>query len=125
MKLEINMVVKDARESADYYSSLFGATILSKTDLDSDINETIMELGGVEIRVFNENKDPGLVALTSESVSSVWINLIVDDIKATGDKAVKLECNMISPITEFPDVKAINAVFSDRYNHTWVINQKM
>lgn len=125
MKLEINMVVKDARESADYYESLFGATIISKTDLDSELNETNMEIGGVDIKVLNENKDYGLIAPTSGSVSSMWINLIVDDINAVCDKAVELGCNMISPVTEFPEMKAINAVFSDRYNHTWVINQKM
>ena len=125
MKLEINMVVKDARESADYYMSLFGATILSKTDMESELNEIQMEIGGVEIKVLNENKDYGLIAPTSESVSSMWINFIVDDIKAVCDKAVELECNIISPITEFPDSNAINAVFSDRYNHIWVINQKM
>ena len=124
MKLEINMVVKGAKESADYYKSLFGAKILSKTDLESELNEIQMEIGGVEIKVLNENADYGMIAPTSESVKSTWINLIVDDIKATIDKAVELECNIISPITEFPDSKAINAVFSDRYNHIWVINQK-
>ena len=125
MEVEINMVVNDARESADYYASLFGATILSKTDLEKELNEIIMEIGGVDIRVLNENKDYGLIAPTSESVSSMWINLIVDDINATCAKAVELDCNMISPITEFPEANAINAVFSDKYNHTWVINQKM
>ena len=119
------MVVKGAKESADYYKSLFGAEVLSKTDLEDELNEIQMEIGGVEIKVLNENKDYGLIAPTSESVSSMWINLIVDDIQATVDKAVELECNLISPITEFPDSNAKNAVFSDRYNHIWVINQKM
>ena len=124
MKLEINMVVKDARESADYYTLLFGATILSKTDLETQLNEMVMEIGGVVIKVLNENKDYGLIAPSGPG-GSMWINLIVDDIKTVVDKAVELECNMISPITEFPEMNAINAVFSDRYNHVWVINQKM
>ncbi len=89
------------------------------------MNEAIIKIGGVEIRILNKNKEYGLIAPTSETVSSMWINLIVDDINEVCDKAVNLNCNIISPVTEFKEMNAINAVFSDKYNYTWVINQKM
>lgn len=125
MKLEINMVVSDAKQAAGYYSRIFSATILSKTDLERELNETRMVVGDTEIRVLNENKDYGLVAPTSESVSSMWINLYVNDIKEVCDNAIQNDCIFISPITEFPESNAINAVIKDKFNHVWVINQKM
>lgn len=124
MELEINMVVKDAKESAELYKELFDADILSKTDLEKETNEIIMRIGGVEIRVLNENKDFGLIAPTKGTVSSMWVNLIVDDIEALIKRATELNSHIISPITKFEN-NAINAVFSDKYNHTWVINQKV
>ncbi|MCT4599127.1 MAG: VOC family protein [Vallitalea sp.] len=125
MKLEINMVVKDAREAADFYNDLFGAEILSKTDLDKSLNETRMVVGGTEIRVLNENEEIGLVAPSEDVPSSMWVNLFVDDINKQCKVAEDFGCVIISPVTQFPESNAINAVFRDKYGHIWVINQKM
>lgn len=125
MKIEINMVVRDARESADFYMKLFNAKILSKTDLDKSLNETRMSIGGVDIRVLNENKDIGFIAPSENSPSSIWLNIIVSDIERQIQLAKDLGCNIISPVTKFPEQNAINAVFSDKYGHIWVVNQDM
>ncbi|GAA0734083.1 VOC family protein [Clostridium oceanicum] len=124
MKLEVNMVVSNAREAADYYSNLFNATILSKTDETSEMNETRMKLGNTEIRVLNENKDYGLIAPSEGSTSSMWLNLYVKDIESSFNNAVSQGCKVISPINDFPEIPARNAVISDKFNHVWVINQK-
>lgn len=125
MKLEINMVVKDAREASDFYTDLFGAEILSKTDLDKSLNETMMVIGDTEIRVLNENEEFGMVAPSEGVPSSMWVNLYVDDINKQVKIAENTGCVIISPVTEFPGSKAINAVFKDKYGHIWVVNQKM
>ncbi len=125
MKLEINMVVKNARQAADYYETLFKAQILSKTDLEAAMNETMMVIGGTQIRVLNENTDFGLIAPSEEVPSSMWINLYVDDIHKQCQIAEELGCFIISPVTEFAESNAINAVFRDQYGHIWIINQKM
>lgn len=125
MRLEINMVVKDAREAADFYKDLVGAKILAKTDLEKSFNEARMVVGGTEIRVLDENKEIGLIAPSEGVPSSMWINLYVDDINKQCEVAEAVGCVIISPITEFPDNNAINAVFSDKYGHVWVVNQKM
>ena len=39
MKAEINMVVKNAREATDFYQALFEVNVLSKTDLEGNVNE--------------------------------------------------------------------------------------
>jgi uncharacterized glyoxalase superfamily protein PhnB len=124
MKLEINMIVADAKEAGDYYKKVLNAEIISQTDKEAGLNETMMKLGGVEIRVLDENKDFGLFAPADSSAPSMGINLFVNDIDAFFDNAVKEGCNIISPVQDFPDIPAKNAVFSDKFNHVWVVNQQ-
>ena len=122
--LEINMVVSDAKEAADYYTKVLGAQIISRTDNEAGMNETIMSIGGVEIRVLDENKELGMSAPTEVGGGSIGINLFVEDIDQFFDNAIKEGCKVLSPITEFPDIPAKNAVFSDKFNHQWVVNQQ-
>ncbi|GAB5494129.1 MAG: hypothetical protein Phog2KO_43440 [Phototrophicaceae bacterium] len=125
MKTEINMVVPNAKEAADFYENLFGAEILSKTDLDQGSNETKMVVGGTPYRILDENKAFGMIAPAEGVPSSMWVNLFVDDINKQVKIAEDAGCAIFSPVTEFPEQNAINAVFMDIYGHMWIINQKM
>ena len=124
MILEINMIVADAKAAADYYKKILNAEIISQTDNEAGMNETMMKLGGIEIRVLDENKDLGMIAPAQVGAQSIGINLFVDDIDVFFNNAVKEGCNILSPVQEFPDIPAKNAVFSDKFNHLWVVNQK-
>lgn len=124
VRLEINMIVTDAKQAAVYYKKVLGAEIISQTDNKSGMNETMMKLGGVDIRVLDENKDLGLFAPVKVGTSSIGINLFVNDIDVFVNNAVKAGCKILSPVQEFPDIPAKNAVFSDQFNHLWVVNQK-
>ena len=124
MRLEVNMVVADAKSAGDYYKKVLNAEIISQTDNAAGMNETMMKLGGVEIRVLDENKDLGLLAPAKVGAVSVGINLFVEDIEAFFNNAINEGCNILSPIQEFPEIPAKNAVFSDKFNHLWVINQQ-
>lgn len=125
MKLEINMIVKSAKEAADFYKKLFDVEILSTTDLEQGMNETMMVIDGVEFRVLDENPDFGMVSPTEGAPVSLGINLYVDDIYKQGEVAKELGCTFIMPITKYPEQNAINGVFTDKFAHTWIINQKM
>lgn len=124
MKLEINMIVSNAKEAANYYNSILNAKIISQTNNKVGMNETIMKLGGVEIRVLDENKDLGLFAPKKIGATSIGINLFVDNIDTFFNNAIEKGCNTLSPIQEFPEIPAKNAVFSDKFNHIWVVNQQ-
>ena len=124
MRLEVNMIVSDAKVAGDYYKKVLNAEIISQTNNAAEMNETMMKLDGTEIRVLDENKEFGLIAPAEGSVGSVGLNLFVDDIDAFINNAVKEGCTIISPVQEFPEIPAKNAVFSDKFNHVWVINQK-
>lgn len=121
MKLEINMVVKDAKAAGEFYSKLFDAKIISETDVKLGMNEVIMKIANTQVRVLDENIEYGLVAPAKEVIPSLSINIFVDDIYATIKLAEELGCAIISPITKFEH--AINAVLSDVFGHLWIINQ--
>lgn len=124
MRVEVNMVVSNARDASEYYDKLLKAEIISKTDETTEMNETMFKLGDTVVRVLNENKEYGLIAPAEVGTGSLWLNLIVDDIEMFFDNVVREGGNVISPIQDFPEIPARNAVFSDKYNHVWVINQK-
>lgn len=124
MKIEINIIVSDAKESADYYKKILNAKIISKTDNEKGMNETMMKLGEVPVRVLDENQEMGMFAPDKVGGQSIGINLFVDDIESFVDIITKENCSILSPITEFPEIPAKNAVFSDKFNHVWVVNQK-
>lgn len=124
MRLEINMIVSDAKAAADYYKKVLNAEIISQTDNEAGMNETMMKLGGVEIRILDENKGIGLIAPAQVGGSPVVINLFVDNIDSFFDNVVKEGCNVISPVQDFPEIPAKNAVFSDKFNHVWILNQQ-
>lgn len=124
MRLEINMIVSDAKEAGEFYKKVLNAEIISQTDNAAGMNETMMKLGGVDIRVLDENKEFGLVGPAEGGAGSMGINLFVDDIDAFFSNAVKEGCKVVSPVQDFPDIPAKNAVFSDKFNHVWVVNQQ-
>lgn len=123
MKLEINMIVRSAKEAAEFYKNLFGAEILWKTDLKQGMNEALIKIAGTEIRVLDENQELGMVGPAEGVPSSMGINLFVDDIHAQAKIAEELGCITLSPITDFG--KAINTVLKDIFGHMWIINQNM
>ncbi|MDC1105092.1 VOC family protein [Prolixibacteraceae bacterium] len=124
MKLEINMIVFDAKAAADYYKRILNAEIISQTDNNLGMNETMMKLGGVEFRVLDENKELGMFAPEQVGAIALGVNMFVDDIELFLDNAIKEGCKVISPLQEFPDIPAKNAVFADKFNHIWVVNQQ-
>lgn len=124
MKLEINMIVSDAKAAGDFYQKVLQAKLISQTDEETTMNETVMLLAGVEVRILNENQDFGMFAPVEGAPVSMGINLYVDDIESFFDNAIAEGCKAISPVQAFPDVPAKNAVFSDKFNHVWVINQQ-
>ena len=111
MKLEVNVIVRSAKEAADFYMNLFGAKILSKTDLDQGNNETKMVVANTEFRVLDENPEYGLVGPKEGVPASIGINLFVDDIHAQAKIAEELGCETLSPVTDFGH--AMNTVFKD------------
>jgi PhnB protein len=124
MKLEINMIVADAKEAATYYEKVLNAEIISQTNHEAGMNETMINLAGVEIRDLDENKEIGLYAPTEGAVPSMGINLFVDNIDVFFNNAINEGCRILSPVQDFPENKAKNAVFSDKFNHIWVVNQQ-
>ncbi|MDR9829146.1 hypothetical protein RCJ22_26500 [Vibrio sp. FNV 38] len=124
MKLEINMIVSNAKVAGDFYRKALNAQVISQTDEVQGMNETLMKLADTEIRVLDENKDFGMFAPAQVGTASIGINLYVADIESFFNNAVNEGCTVLSPVQEFPGKQAKNAVIADKFNHVWVINQQ-
>lgn len=124
MRLEINMIVSSAKEAGKYYEKVLGAEILSQTDLQQGANETMLRLAGIEVRLLDENKSLGLVAPVEGGTPSMSINLFVEDLDVYFANIESNGCQVLSPVTDFPHIPAKNAVFKDKFNHIWVVNQQ-
>ena len=124
MKLEINMIVSDAIKAGDHYKKILNANITSQTNEAAGMNETKLILAETKVRVLDENKDLGMFAPQQGNPVSVGINLYVENIETFVANAEKEGCEIISPIQSFPEIPAKNAVFSDKFNHVWIVNQQ-
>ncbi len=123
MKLEINMIVKDAYLAGNMYQEIFNVDLISQTNYENiNLNETLLNLSGVEVRLLNENVDYGLFAPDENSVNTIGLNLIVDNIEEIVIRAEANDSVIISPITEYETGKK-NAVIRDKFNYIWVLNQ--
>lgn len=125
MKIEINMVTTDAVESAKLYQSIFGFEIISLSDEKAELSEAKLQANNFIIQILNENKDYGLIAPTDSSVQSMWLNVIVSEIEDVVKRAKNNGSIIISDITTFKEAGMKNAVIKDKYNHVWVINQRL
>lgn len=125
MKIEINMVTTDAVESAKLYQSIFGFEIISLSDEKAELSEAKLHANNFIIQILNENKDYGLIAPTDSSVQSMWLNVIVSEIEDVVKRAKNNGSIIISDITTFKEAGMKNAVIKDKYNHVWVINQRL
>lgn len=123
MKIEINMIVRSAREAADFYKNLFGAEVRSKTNSAQGTNETKMVIADTLFRILDENPALGMIAPAEGVPASIGVNLFVEDIQALAQTAENMGCETLSPVTDFGH--AMNTVFKDIFGHLWVINQDM
>lgn len=123
IRLQVNIVVNDAEKASEYYKNLLLADVISTAhNQGKGMNETMLKLGGTEIKVLEENESLGLIAPKTVGGGSVWVNIYVSDIDMYFDHLLKEGANVISPKQEFPG-HGINAVISDEFNHVWVVNQ--
>lgn len=123
-EIEVNMVVSDSREALILYEKIFDKIErIEVTAFAKGNNEAIFTLHNMRIHMLDENKDCGLFAPQPETPQSMWINVIVPDIKNTYQKAMEAGCAAIQPPTEIPSHGMINAIFKDRFGYPWMLHE--
>ncbi len=105
--VEINMVVKDSVEALELYEKIFEVERIEVTNFDRGLNEAVFTIYGTRFHLLDENPEYQLVAPMEGDAKSMWVNMVVPDIKLTFNKAIEAGCSEIQPITEMKDFGVI------------------
>ncbi len=121
--VEINMVVSDSIKARAFYEEIFGAVPVEVTAYAQGMNEAVFTIFGTRFHLLDENPEYQLFAPKEGEGRPVWVNLMVEDIKATFEKALRTGCTVVQPLTELPKMGVSNAIMSDPFGHIWLLHQ--
>lgn len=121
--VEIDFVVSDCRKALELYESIFDVQRVEVTSYDRGLNEAIFTMYGTRFHMLDENPEYQLIAPGSGDPKSMWVNLIVPDIKETYGKAIASGCTEIQPLTDIEAFGVTNAMFSDSFGYIWMLHQ--
>jgi PhnB protein len=77
--IEIDMVVKDSLKAFETYKKIFKAEEIEATNYEKGLNEVVFTIEDTRFHMLDENHDYQLFA-PEDKPSSVWFNMIVEDI---------------------------------------------
>lgn len=121
--VEIDFVVPDTKQALETYLSIFPLEVVEQTNFAVGQNEVIFTLFGTRFHMLDENPEFHLNAPKEGQSSSIWFNILVEDIQETYQKALAVGCQEIQALTELPEMGVANAVFLDPYGHVWMLHQ--
>lgn len=121
--VEFDFVVTDCIKALEQYESIFEVERIEVTALDQGFNEAIFSIYGVRFHMLDMNPEYGLLAPDGDRLNSFWVNLLVEDIQATWQKAMEAGCTEIQAVSELPLFGVANAVFQDSFGYVWMLHQ--
>lgn len=77
----------------------------------------------MRFHILDENPQYQLYAPKEGQAQSIWYNILVEDIRATYDKAIEHGCQPIQAVTEIPEMGISNAIFKDPFGHVWLLHE--
>ena len=122
-ELTLNLVVSDAIKAMKFYEKVFGATRDEVYHFPnrSNSNEANVIVGGVSLRLIDENADFGCSPSKEDETSSIWLEIEVEDAESTLKKASIHGAKVEQELSEF--MGTLNAQITDPYGYVWTINQ--
>lgn len=121
--IEIDMVVLDSLEAIDAYEKIFDIERVEVTNFKKGGNEAVFTMYGTRFHLLDENQEYQLIAPKKEDPKSMWINIVVPDIRKTYKNAMDLGCTEVQPVTEMSEMGVINAMFMDSFGYLWMLHQ--
>ena len=121
--VEIDLVVEDSLSALAFYDRVFGVETVEVTSYDKGANEAVFNLYGSRFHLLDENPEYQLIAPKPGDNRTSWINVLVEDIKSTMQKAMTENITLIQDIVEMPEMGGANAMFVDPFGHLWLIHE--
>lgn len=121
--VEIDFVVPDSREALELYEKVFEAERIEVTDLKRGQNEAVFSIYGTRFHILDENPEFGMNAPKGDAPQTMWLNVMVPDIKCTHEAALAAGCREFQAVTEIPQMGVANSVFTDPFGYMWMLHQ--
>jgi uncharacterized glyoxalase superfamily protein PhnB len=121
--VEIDMIVSDSLAALDLYESIFDLERVEVTSLAKGLNEAVFTIYGVRFHMLDANPEYQMFAPAPGAGNPVWFNVVVPDIQAVWEKAVKAGCTVVQPVTLMEEIGVSNAMFSDSFGYLWMLHQ--
>ena len=121
--VEIDFCVHDVLKAFELYEKVFNAEALAKTAFERGMNACLFTVFGSRFLMLDENSEYGLNAPQEGSPASIWLNILVEEIKPVYDKALESDFTVIQPLQNMPDIGVQNAMVKDPCGIVWMIHQ--
>ena len=121
--VEINFVVADSIKALALYERIFEIRRSEATNFELGKNEAIFRMYGTKFHMLDEAPEIGLLAPEVDTPLSMWVNIVVPDIKKTFENAIAAGCNTIQPVTMMEAYGVSNAIFCDPFGYIWMLHQ--
>lgn len=121
--VEIDFIVKDSVEALQFYKEIFDIAVIEATSFPKGQNEAVFSIYGTQFHMLDENPEFQMLAPKEGDPKPIWFNITVEDIKLTYEKAIKMGCKEVQPVTEFESHGVRNAMFTDRFGYLWMLHQ--
>ena len=127
--LSVNMFVSNSEKALEYYTSVFGAKIITaRLGGECGENNGLFTIGDYKFAVADENIQYGSKSPTTLGGVTVCIQLFVRDIKAVLSKALEKGGEIVAPSTkDTPIVEMDGGVqfcnIVDPFGHVWSITK--
>ncbi len=121
--VEIDMVVVDCLKALALYEAVFDAKRVEVTSFAPGSNEAVFTIYGTRFHMLDENPAYQMIAPKPGDPKPMWLNVLVEDIRATYAKALEMGCQEVQPVTDMMDFGVMNAVFTDPFGYMWMLHQ--
>jgi len=120
--IELDIVVSDALKAAETFGKVFAVKILEVQSTVKKDDTVLVDMEGMQIHFLSKNEEVGF-KIPVETPSSIWVNVIVDDIEATRDAAVAAGFELVIPVTQEPYEGMKYMLLKDADNYQWMVYQ--
>lgn len=121
--VEIDFVVKDSLEALALYERIFEVERIEVSGFAKGSNEAVFSIYGVRMHLLDENPDYQLIAPQAGQPQPMWLNIMVEDIQATYDRAIAAGCTPVQPVNRMEEMGVSNAMFKDPFGYMWLLHQ--
>ena len=121
--VEVDFCVTDTLAAFEVYRTVFGAEAVEKTAFPKGQNEVVFTIFGYRFHMLDENPAFGLNAPQEGQSTSIWFNLMVEDIKAVYDKALGAGFTVVIALQNLSDYGVQNAMVKDTFGVVWMLHQ--